>query len=309
MAGANFDVAMVCVSLTSPTTEQMLSDLHRASAQADLAELRLDFMREHDIAALLTDRPCPVIVTNRPAREGGRYEGRDGDRVKPLRRAVALGAEYIDIEHDSVRLIRDKGESKIIISYHNFSETPRDLWHIYEWLRDQGADIVKVATMANDVTDCLLAFDVLRRAEMPTIALCMGPAGILTRILAHRFGAYLTFATLGEGVVSGPGQLTVAEMREVYGADRIGAETRLFGVVGPEANTSPAVGWLNEGLRAAGADAVCVPVQTTDDAWHAQARLPQLGLEDCVADGITREQAAEQAQRWLGSPGSESMSS
>ena len=290
---------MLCVSLTAPTTRDMLAELRRAGAQADLAELRLDYMRECDLAVLLVARRCPVIVTNRPTREGGRYAGREGDRVRPLRQAAELGAEHIDIEHDAIRLMRDRGQSKLILSYQNFDETPPDLWHIYEWLRDQGADIVKIAAMARHVKDCLLAFDVLRRADVPTIALCMGPAGILTRILARRFGAYLTFATFGDGPVSGPGQLTLGEMRDVYRAHSIGAETRLFGLVGPVANASPALPWVNDALREAGADAVCVPVQTTDGVTEVQEELAPLGLAGLVADGLTREEAATQASTWL----------
>jgi 3-dehydroquinate dehydratase/shikimate dehydrogenase len=290
---------MLCVSLTGPTTRDMLADLRRAGAHADLAELRLDYMRECDLPVLLVARRCPVIVTNRPTREGGRYAGREGDRVRPLREAAELGAEHIDVEHDAIRLMRDRGQSRLILSYHNFDETPADLWHIYEWLRDQGADIVKIAAMARHVKDCLLAFDVLRRADVPTIALCMGPAGVLTRVLARRFGAYLTFATLGDGPISGPGQLTIDEMRDVYRAGSIGADTRLFALVGPEANASPALPWINDALRAAGADAVCIPVQTTDSLTQARTELAPLGLEGLAVDGITRDDAVAQADEWL----------
>jgi len=52
-----------------------------AAGGADLVELRLDLMPGFELGALLSDRPCPVIVTFRPAREGGRYEGDESERL------------------------------------------------------------------------------------------------------------------------------------------------------------------------------------------------------------------------------------
>ena len=262
----------LCVSLTSPATEAALADMRLAAAQADLVELRLDYMEELDLPALLADRPCPVIVTNRPTREGGRYEGDEASRLEPLLRAIELGAEHIDIEHDVdlsaaagwASLLTWDGQlatgAKLIISYHNFDLTPPDLWDIHQRLADTGADIVKLAVMAHDVADCAIIFDVLRRAELPTICLGMGPAGLLTRILAAKFGAYLTFATLGTGAVSGPGQPTVEELRSTYHFGRLTPDTTVIGRLAPDANDWPHYASLNALFADRELDALLVPV-------------------------------------------------
>lgn len=51
---------------------------------------------------------------------------------------------------------------------------------------------------------------------MPTIALAMGPKGMLARLLAPKFGGYLTFGALSKGQESAPGQPTVHELAQLY---------------------------------------------------------------------------------------------
>ncbi|HUX17463.1 MAG TPA: type I 3-dehydroquinate dehydratase, partial [Phycisphaerae bacterium] len=102
---------MLCVSLMPETTDRAREGLIRAARAAEpsgragrvLAEIRLDAMCEFDLARLLADSPCPVIVTYRPRREGGLYDGPEGKRLETLRQAARLGARYIDVEHDALR--------------------------------------------------------------------------------------------------------------------------------------------------------------------------------------------------------------
>ena len=42
--------------------------------------------------------------------------------------------------------------------------------------------------------------------------MAMGETGVLTRVLARKFGAFLTFASLEAGRESAPGQLTLADI-------------------------------------------------------------------------------------------------
>ncbi len=97
---------LIGVSLGARTMAEAQQALAEIAAVADIAELRLDFFREpYDLPALLRQRPCPVIVTNRPQREGGEFTGPEAERIASLREAVALGADYVDIEHDAVETL------------------------------------------------------------------------------------------------------------------------------------------------------------------------------------------------------------
>ena len=78
-----------------------------------------------------------------------------------LQKAIELGADYVDVEFDSFRHITRRDSSKLIISYHNFKETPHNINEIYEDISQCKPDIVKVVTYANDnseiVSSILLA--------------------------------------------------------------------------------------------------------------------------------------------------------
>ncbi|MCK4602603.1 MAG: shikimate dehydrogenase, partial [Phycisphaerae bacterium] len=88
----------------------------------------------------------------------------------------------------------------------------------------------------------------------------MGEAGLASRILAGKFGAFGTFASLAGGAESAPGQPTIEELKSLYRWDSLGPATVLYGVIGcPLAHSlSPAI--HNAAFAAAGLDAVYVPL-------------------------------------------------
>lgn len=107
--------------------------------------------------------------------------------------------------------------TQIIVSSHNYTSTPsaEELADLIARIQATGADIVKFATFATDVCDTARIFQLLGRVQIPTIALVMGPRGQISRLLAPKFGAFLTFGSLGSGKESAPGQQTQAEMRSL----------------------------------------------------------------------------------------------
>lgn len=252
---------MICVSIAAP---DMLGAL-RAVAQAakggaDLVELRLDLIPGFDLEALLCERPLPVIVTCRPRRAGGRFDGAEEDRLAVLGRAMRLGAEYVDVEHDAVHRLTREGHSKIIASYHDFEGLPRSLSRIYDDLAGMGTDAVKVAVTARRIEDNLEVFSLLQRADRPTIALAMGEAGVISRILAGRYGALLTFAALEEGAEVAPGQVPLSDMVGMYRARGITPATDLYGVVANPVGHSMSPAVHNAAFAHCGLDAVYVPL-------------------------------------------------
>jgi len=256
---------MLCVSLMPETTDQAREALHRVAGLADLAEVRLDAMRIFDLDRLLDHPPCPVIITCRPAREGGLYDGPEADRLEALRRAVRLGARYVDVEHDSLSLLGDVPPERVIASYHNFHETPRDLLAIHRRLAESGAGTVKVAVTAGHILDTVPVLRLLQDARVPTIALSMGERGLLTRILAPKYGAALTYAADDTGPEAAPGQVTLGLMRDLYRADRIGPATEVYGVVADPVAHSVSPQIHNAAFAEIGCDAVYLPLWVEGD--------------------------------------------
>ncbi len=88
----------------------------------------------------------------------------------------------------------------------------------------------------------------------------MGEAGLISRILAKKFGAFLTFASLDSDGATAPGQITVSDMKRLYRWDAINPETRVYGVVAqPVAHSmSPAI--HNAAFDKTGHDGVYLPL-------------------------------------------------
>jgi 3-dehydroquinate dehydratase/shikimate dehydrogenase len=237
-------------------------------------------MERFDLPRLLTERPCPVVVTCRAAREGGRWQGTEAGRLDVLRQAIDLGAEYVDLEADAIHEIRERGQSRLIASSHDFSTMPRDVPGLWRRLAESGADVVKIVGMARDARDVVPVMQVLAEADRPTIAIAMGPAGVATRVLALRHErCLLTFCALESGGGTAPGQIGAHEMTEVYAARRLSTRTDVVGLLRPEAIGADLARW-NRALRQDGQDRVAVPFVVPDgvDAPDVLAELRQLDV-------------------------------
>jgi len=230
---------MICIPIIANNLVDALHDMTEASKVADIVELRIDYIKNVDLKRLLEKRTKPVIVTNRPVREGGKFDGSEEERIALLKLAVQLQADYVDVEHDSIQhLCRDTAlrvptsKAKLIVSYHNFRETPDDLTGIYKRLSQSGADIVKIVTHANNITDNVRIYQLIQQSQMPVISFCMGELGIISRILYKRFGSYLTFASLQAGKESAPGQINIHELLNTYQAQKQDKRSAIYGLIG-----------------------------------------------------------------------------
>jgi len=279
-------LAVPVASSTPPLAEQVRA---ARAAGAELVELRVDCLEDVAAVEALLARPreLPMIVTVRPAEEGGAWTGGEGDRIALLERLGLLNPGFIDLEYatwcrsanirQKIGLVcaLDRGSSpadcpaasqqrernQLILSYHDFSGVPANLARVFDQLLDTPAGIIKVAVTADDSLDaCRVLVELAaRRTTRKIIALAMGAAGVATRVLARKFGAFLTFAALSPGTESAPGQLTVSELRQVYGWEAITADCQVYGVVGWPVAQSRSPHVHNAAMRADGIAGVYVP--------------------------------------------------
>ncbi len=129
---------------------------HLVQQGARLVELRLDYINgEVNLKRLLVDRPCAVVITCRRERDGGKFTGSEEQRLMLLRSAIAEGVEYVDLEDDVASQIPRYGKTKRIVSLHDFRKTPDNLAEIHARLAACDADVVKMATTANQPHDNL----------------------------------------------------------------------------------------------------------------------------------------------------------
>lgn len=262
----------------------MRAAMFRAAARADLVELRLDYLdllpAAPAMAELIRNRPCPVIITNRPMALGGHKDTPNEVRLCSLQTAIDLGADYVDIEIESSGLIRRGQRTKLIVSYHNFLCTPLDLSAIFTRIVQAGADIAKIATKANSIVDNLRVLDVVRRATIPCIGLCMGEPGTISRILGRKFGSLLTYAPLDPAKATAPGQLSLDEIVGLYNYRSINSDTQIYGVVSNPITHSISPEVHNAAFRSLGINAVYVPFKVEEDVcsfFEAFRELPVHG--------------------------------
>jgi len=206
--------------------ENAIQAIGEANGLADLIELRLDYLRDIKLEMLLDAGEKPLIVTNRPREEGGRYAGNEKKRLAILRAAADFGAAFVDMEMRTERsslqeLIKNKNRTRIILSFHDFQRTlsPEELRKLTDRMIRYGADVAKIVTFARSWEDNLKVLALIpyvRKRKQAIVAFCMGEKGKMSRIFAPLMGAAWTYASLDRKRANAPGQLTVKEMREIW---------------------------------------------------------------------------------------------
>jgi 3-dehydroquinate dehydratase type I len=224
---------MICISIIPKNTEETIKDLMEAEKLADLVEIRLDHQTNLDkkylisvIKKILEKKTKPIILTLRSKKEGGFFPNDFNLQIEILIEGCKLGADYIDIELDMPsktykKIQKNKNNTKIISSYHNFEKTlsPFALRHIARRMNSTHSDIFKIACKANKSTDNLAMLDLIdvvkRRYKKDVISICMGEKGLISRVVQENMNGFITFCALKEEEQSAPGQITVQELKNI----------------------------------------------------------------------------------------------
>jgi len=289
-------------AITVESLEQALADGAKAAERgADLVEYRIDRFTDDPkaVTELVQRSALPCIITCRPTWEGGAYDGDEQTRISVLEHA-GLGPRkpaYIDLElkawqasanlRQKVSLVVDdpdrprRTDTGLILSSHDFQSRPSDLLRkVQEMAEAPLCRVIKVAWQARSLRDNLEAFELIRQQLKPTIALCMGEYGLASRVLAKKFGAFLTFAALDEGSGTAPGQPTLEQIKRLYRWDAIDRDTRVYGVIGFPVGHSMSPPVHNAGFDATGVNAVYLPMPIPPEYEHFKATVSSwLGME------------------------------
>ena len=216
---------MICTSIGASTVGEMWSKAQRAPS--DLVELRIDLLDEYTVGELkdmvsgLRSEGKQVIVTLRDHSEGGGFRGTPEEKEYIISRILESRPTYVDIEceHPKAKAVIIRARCmgvRAIISYHDFSKTPSypSLRRIVErcMCRGGGLAIAKVVTTAVNCSDNLRTMLLCSEFRSRLISFCMGELGVPSRVLAPVFGAPFTYASLGKGENTAPGQISAEEV-------------------------------------------------------------------------------------------------
>jgi 3-dehydroquinate dehydratase/shikimate dehydrogenase len=271
--------AKICVPVCVRRADELVHTVKRAQEVADVVELRIDCVEPTEVVAALKESAAlhnsasvPFILTFRPAEQGGRRSIAAVDCVDFWLHKSQLGLatsfpDFADVELELMDKddIRQKLSGKrLICSHHDFVGMPRDLEGIYSRMAATDASILKIAVQAEDATDCIPVFNLIERAQREgreLIAIAMGQAGVMTRILGPSRGSFLTYGSLDEDSTTAPGQMTARELRDVYRIDSIDRETEIMGVIGRPVAHSISPHIHNAAFAQANVNAVLVPFE------------------------------------------------
>jgi len=241
----------------------------RAIEWADVIEVRLDCLEEtpEDLSAVIQKLSRPLILTFRPAEQGGHRKLTHEER-KRFWSSIAPKAETIwwDIEGDLIHDL-EPDWARIIVSHHDFSGVPHDLEKMYERLAGTPAAVLKIAVHANDILDCIPVFQLIDRARndgRDIIAIAMGNAGIATRVLGPSRGSFLTYGALDDDSATAPGQVNARTLRSLYHSDTIDDETMICGLVGLPVMHSVSPHIHNAAFVSEGVNGVYLPFEVHD---------------------------------------------
>jgi 3-dehydroquinate dehydratase-1 len=209
----------ICASIINNDLEAM----KKVEPLVDLLEVRIDIIGS-SWPELVKHLDKPWIACNRRTEEDGRWPGSESKRIDELLQAIELGADIVDIElstPDINKVVKQiKGRVKCLLSYHDLKATPK-LEKMREIVQRQlatGADICKVVTTARSFADNLNVLQLIHDfPEIKIVALAMGDPGQISRVLCPLVGGYLTYASIETGRESAPGQLSVNDLRFIYG--------------------------------------------------------------------------------------------
>jgi len=286
-------MTLLCVPVFGEGVDVLRQRIQAAlDAGADAVELRLDLMdgvSDEDIRQLRSTmlRGVPTILTIRSAAEGGCWDDADDARVSRL---IELGpfVDFIDVElrlwrrsanirqklmlalrraahvsQDGGKEVIDHGASRrLILSRHDPTDRPVGLHgEFVEMLDEPACHLPKLAWRARTVRDNFEAFELMRSSPRPAIVICMGDDGLASRVLARKFGAAATFASLEAGLETAGGQVSIAALKALYRWDAIRTDTRVYGVIGDPLGHSLSPAVQNAAFALMGENAVFLPLR------------------------------------------------
>ncbi|MBP6918661.1 MAG: shikimate dehydrogenase [Legionellaceae bacterium] len=246
---------------------------------ADGVELRLDYASHWDgnaVAELRKMCTLPVIFTLRSQAQGGHYPHSEEQRLQTILELCAFNPDYLDLEHnvphEFILVIRQCYPAiKIIVSYHNFAETPADLAGLFQAIYHEDCYAYKIATQAHSTLDALrmLHWVLTVRTRKRVIGLCMGEEGQCTRILAPVVGSLFSYTFWDQSQATASGQLPLQDLTTTYHYRQLNSSTKIYALLGDPVHLSVGHIFHNRAIEIMGQNAVYIKLRVTAEELPA----------------------------------------
>ena len=284
----------VCVAITGTDAAELVEKATAALRDTGLLEFRLDyaskpletiprlkqFLEEN---SLLT-----AIATCRSEASGGHFKGSVTAELEILTEAGAAGFQLVDLSLESAEAAKPADLARLrasgaalLLSYHDFKAT-RDLDAAYDRMTRFAPDFFKIVPTARTLTDNLTLIRFLERMTdvASIVGICMGEAGVISRVLGIRAGSAFTFAAAEPGEETAPGQIDARTLLGVYRLQEVDAATHVFGLAGNPVAHSLSPLMMNTAFRRETLNSVYLALKssTVTDLLRLVHELPIYGL-------------------------------
>ncbi len=291
----------VCIALMGHDAAGLFRSGVEALGQSRFLEFRFDSLPDPDEGILLLSGFCQahpqaiVLATCRRVIGGGGFRGSVREQLGLLVQAAEAGALLVDVELETLEMtlqgqLEEFGQNlasagaSLLVSAHDFAgmgDLEKTLGTLRALSSSAKPTLYKVVATAHGLADTLRMLRFVEEAarEVPIVGICMGEAGLASRVLSLRAGGLFTFAANGERNTA-PGQPLAATLLDEYRLHGIAADTRVYGVAGNPVAHSLSPAMHNAAFHAAAIDAVYLPFHTTSmaDLMTLVRKLPVAGL-------------------------------
>ncbi len=289
-------IGKLCVAIIGTSPNEMIEKATEVLKESTFLEFRLDYLAKPAAALpalkhfLAENGAATAVATCRLKEHGGRFDGSKTAALEILMKAAAAGFDLVDIELESIEKLpkntmsqlREAGAA-VIISHHDFHAT-KDLDAVYGRIKPYAPDFIKIVPTARSLSDNLTLMKFLERVEdesnSSVVGICMGDAGIISRVLGLRAGSAFTFAAASQGEETAPGQIAARTLMETYRIDQVDAATKIYGVAGNPIKSSLSPLMMNTAFRRETVNAVYLGLQTSkaEDLFKLAREVPIQGL-------------------------------
>jgi len=213
-----------CVSIAEKNPKKIKRLLKNALLKSEYAEIRLDFMNPSEIPDILQnikEKISRCVCTLRPKNEGGKFSGKENERISILKLISEYNPFLLDVEFNTLkkdqklRQYLKKSNTDILVSWHDFKKTP-SIDRLNSRLTEMKklSNFVKIVTVAKSVSDTSRILSLYNRSsKIKLIAFAMGEQAKFSRILCLHLGSPYTYVSLGKAIA--PGQFSLDDMKSL----------------------------------------------------------------------------------------------
>ena len=189
----------------------------------DVLELRADLFKNRKPACVvrqITHRHktgLPLLLTVRNQKKEGAVKEFSNTAKWEIFEQTILLVDWVDVELSSplcakVVALAHKVGTKVVVSAHDFKQTPKHLESILKKALSARADMVKIAAWARSPEDVLRMVDFTQaNKKHPLVTMSLGPLGTVSRLILPLTGSRWAYTFVGKP--KAPGQVDVHTLK------------------------------------------------------------------------------------------------